>query len=233
MDNSFLHAKKIMVVDDEPEIARMLAAILSDEGFTHVVTASTMTEGLRVAAAERPDLAILDVMLPDGDGFELLRQLRMLSDVPAVFLTARDDPSGRLSGLGLGADDYIAKPFLPQELLLRIYAILRRCYKEDAPLLMLDDCLVDFGRAEVIRGDESIPLTAMEHTLLETLSRNVGRIVTTDVLCEALWGDNPYGYANSLNAHVRRVREKIEANPSKPTSLLTVKGLGYRLVTRR
>ncbi len=125
------------------------------------------------------------------------------------------------------------KPFLPQEFLLRVYAVLRRCYKEDAAVLKLDHCTVDFSRAEVDKGGKILPLTAMEHRLLETLARNEGRIVTVDTLCEALWGDNPFGYENSLNAHVRRVREKIEADPSKPVSLLTVKGLGYKLLARK
>lgn len=172
-------------------------------------------------------------MLPDGDGFALMAQMRTWTDIPVIFLTARDEAADRLAGLGLGADDYIAKPFLPQEFLLRVYAVLRRCYREDAPVLKLDGCTVDFGRAEVDRGGEVVPLTAMEHKLLETLARNEGRIVTVDTLCEALWGDNPFGYENSLNAHIRRIREKIEADPSKPVSLLTVKGLGYKLSARK
>ena len=233
MDNSFLHNKKLLLVDDEPELLKMVTAILADEGFQHLVTAANMKEGVAAAKAEKPDLAILDVMLPDGDGFSLMEQIRTWTDIPVIFLTARDEATDKLAGLGLGADDYIAKPFLPRELLLRVYAVLRRCYKEDAPLLKLDGCTVDFSRAEVDKAGEIIPLTAMEHKLLETLSKNEGRIVTVDTLCEALWGDNPLGYENSLNAHVRRIREKIEADPSKPVSLLTVKGLGYKLLARK
>ena len=139
----------------------------------------------------------------------------------------------QLSGLGLGADDYISKPFMPQELVLRIYAVLRRTYKEDSPLLVLDGCTIDFSRAEVQKKDKIISLTAKEHALLETLARNAGKIVTVDALCESLWGDNPFGYENSLNAHVRRIREKIEINPSKPVSLITIKGLGYKLIARK
>ena len=186
-----------------------------------------------VAKQEKPDLMILDVMLPDGDGFSLMEQLRTFTDVPVIFLTAKDEAADKLAGLGLGADDYISKPFMPQELLLRVYAVLRRTYKEDSPLVVLDGCAIDFSRAEVNKGGEVIPLTAKEHTLLETLARNEGKIVTVDALCEALWGDNPFGYENSLNAHVRRIREKIEADPSKPVSLITIKGLGYKLVTRK
>lgn len=230
MDNTFLHNKKLLLVDDEPELLKMITAILTDEGFQYLVTAPNMKEGIAAVKAEKPDLAILDVMLPDGDGFSLMRQIRTWTDIPIIFLTARDEAADKLAGLGLGADDYIAKPFLPQEFLLRVYAVLRRCYKEDAPVLKLHSCTVDFGRAEVDNGSEVLPLTAMEYKLLETLARNEGRIVTVDTLCEALWGDNPFGYENSLNAHVRRIREKIEAEPSKPVSLLTVKGLGYKLL---
>lgn len=233
MSKSYLHTKKLLLVDDQPELLKMVSEFLKDDGFESIVTASTVKEGLAAAKAVKPDLAILDVMLPDGDGFALMEQLRGFSDIPVVFLTAKDEAADRLAGLGLGADDYIVKPFLPQELLLRVHAVLRRCYKEDTPLLYLDGCTVDFSRAEVIKDREVISLTAKEHTFLETLARNAGKIVTVDALCEALWGDNPFGYENSLNAHVRRIREKIEADPSKPVSLITVKGLGYKLNLRK
>ena len=233
MDNSFLHNKKLLLVDDEPELLKMVASILSDDGFVNIVTAATVNEGIAAVRTENPDLAILDVMLPDGDGFDLMRQIRTFSDIPVIFLTAKDENEDKLAGLGLGADDYIVKPFLPQELLLRIYAVLRRCYKEDTPLVNLEGCTIDFSRAEIHKAGEIIPLTAKELIFLETLARNEGKIVTVDVLCTALWGDNPFGYENSLNAHVRRIREKIEADPSKPVSLITIKGLGYKLNTRK
>ena len=233
MDHSFLKNKKILLVDDEPELLKMVTSILSDDGFRNIVTAISVKEGISAVQNEKPDLAILDVMLPDGDGFSLMKQIRTFSDVPVIFLTARDEAVDRLSGLGIGADDYIAKPFLPQELLFRIYAVLRRCYKEDTPLINLDDCTIDFSRAEIHKAGKVIPLTAKEHIFLETLARNEGRIVTVDTLCKALWGDNPFGYENSLNVHVRRIREKIETDPSNPLSLITVKGLGYKLNTRK
>lgn len=233
MNHSFLHDKKLLLVDDEPDLLKLVTAILTDDGFENIVAAASVREGVAAAKEEKPDLVILDIMLPDGDGFSLMRQLREFTDVPIIFLTAKDEATDKLAGLGLGADDYIVKPFLPQELLLRIYAVLRRCYKEDAPLIKLEECTVDFSRAEVIKGNEVIPLTAKEHALLEALARNEGKIVTVDALCEALWGDNPFGYENSLNAHIRRIREKIETDPSKPVSLITIKGLGYKLNTRK
>ena len=233
MDLSFLNSKKLLLVDDEPELLKMVTSILSGDGFVNIATAATVKDGIAAAKTEKPDLAVLDVMLPDGDGFDLMRQIRTFSDMPVIFLTAKDEDEDKLSGLGLGADDYIVKPFLPRELLLRIYAVLRRCYKVDTPLVILDGCTIDFSRAEVNKEGKIIPLTAKEHTLLETLAHNEGRIVTMDALCDALWGDNPFGYENSLNAHVRRIREKIETDPSRPVSLITIKGLGYKLITRK
>ena len=233
MEQSFLHTKKILFVDDEPELRRLVIDILSDDGFSNIIDAGTVKTGLILARQEKPDLAILDVMLPDGDGFSLMKKLRAFTNIPVVFLTAKDEAADKLAGLGLGADDYVVKPFLPQELLLRVHAVLRRCYKADSPLLELEGCTIDFSRAEVNKNGIIVALTAKEHTLLETLSRNEGRIVSIDALCEALWGDNPFGYENSLNAHIRRIREKIETDPSKPVSLITVKGLGYKLNARK
>lgn len=233
MDDSFLHSKKLLLVDDEQELLKMVTEILKDAGFQTVLTAMSVKEALLTAESEHPDLLLLDVMLPDGNGFSLMRQLRSFTSAPVIFLTAKDEAADKLEGLGLGADDYISKPFLPQELVLRTFAVLRRTYKEDSSLLVLDGCTVDFSRAEVHKDGKVISLTAKEYTLLKTLARNAGKIVTVDALCEALWGDNPFGYENSLNAHVRRVREKIEADPSKPVSLITLKGLGYKLIARK
>ena len=233
MERSFLHTKKILLVDDEPELRKLVIDILSDDGFSNIIDAGTVQTGLIYARQEKPDLAILDVMLPDGDGFSLMKKLRAFTNIPVIFLTAKDEAADKLAGLGLGADDYVVKPFLPQELLLRVHAVLRRCYKADSPLLELEGCTIDFSRAEVNKNGIIVALTAKEHTLLETLSRSEGRIVSIDALCEALWGDNPFGYENSLNAHIRRIREKIETDPSKPVSLITVKGLGYKLNARK
>ena len=233
MERSFLHTKKILLVDDEPELRKLVIDILSDDGFSNIIDAGTVQTGLVFARQEKPDLAILDVMLPDGDGFSLMKKLRAFTNIPVIFLTAKDEAADKLAGLGLGADDYVVKPFLPQELLLRVHAVLRRCYKADSPLLELEGCTIDFSRAEVNKNGIIVTLTAKEHTLLETLSRNEGRIVSIDALCEALWGDNPFGYENSLNAHIRRIREKIETDPSKPVSLITIKGLGYKLNARK
>lgn len=230
MRNEYLKHKCILLVDDEPALLDMVMSILADDGFDNIHTAKSVKEALSAAELYRPDLAILDVMLPDGNGFELMEQLTRNADYPVLFLTARGEEDDKFKGFGLGADDYVVKPFLPRELLFRIMAILRRSYKDDNPLVNLKHSQIDFSRAEVIKGSERIPLTAKEHELLSSLYRNAGRIVTIDALCEAAWGENPYGYENSLMAHIRRIREKIEMNPSQPVSLVTVKGLGYKLM---
>ena len=230
MAYEYWNNKKILLVDDEKGLLRMVQSILAQDGYTEIKTAGTVKEALQVCKDWMPDFAVLDVMLPDGDGFSLLEQMRAFTDIPALFLTARGEDEDKFKGLGLGADDYMVKPFLPKELTLRIGAILRRCYKKENPLVRLKGSSIDFERAEVVKGDEHIPLTAKEHDILLALYRNAGRIVTIDQLCEAAWGVNPFGYENSLMAHIRRIREKIEEAPSKPVSLLTVKGLGYRLI---
>ena len=230
MDYDYLKYKKILIVDDEADLLEMVISILKQDGFNAMKTAGTVSEALRICKEWKPDIAILDVMLPDGDGFSLFERMRTFTEVPVLFLTARGENEDRLTGLGLGADDYMVKPFLPKELSLRIGIILRRYYKGESPIVQLAGSQIDFDRAEVIKGEEHFPLTAKEHDILSALYRNAGRIVTIDQLCEAAWGDNPYGYENSLMAHIRRIREKIETNPSKPVSLITVKGLGYKLV---
>lgn len=231
METTYLKSKKILLVDDETELLYMLEGILSHEGYRNIKTAQTVAEALEIWKEWKPELGIFDVMLPDGEGFDLLREVRKFSEVPVLFLTARGEDEDKFCGLGLGADDYMVKPFLPRELILRIGGILRRCYKGETPLIRLAGSSIDFEKAEVIREGERIALTAKEYALLQMLYRNAGKIVTIDMLCEAVWGDNPFGYENSLMTHIRRIREKIEVNPSKPSSLITVKGLGYKLLT--
>ena len=225
----YLKNKRILLVDDEQELLNMVESILRGYGYLNISTAKNVRKALSVAEEISPELAILDVTLPDGNGFDLMEQLKSKGDYPILFLTARGEDDDKFRGFGLGADDYIVKPFLPRELLFRVTAILRRSYKGENPLVKLQNCEIDFACAEVIKNDERIPLTAKEHDLLLVLYRNAGRIVTIDALCEAAWGDNPFGYENSLMAHIRRIREKIELNPSKPISLVTLKGLGYKL----
>ena len=230
MTYDYIKQKKILLVDDKESLCQMVYSIFQKEHYTRLRTAGTMAEALTICKEWKPDFAVLDVMLPDGDGISLLEKMRKFTEIPVLFLTALGEDEDRLKGLLAGADDYLVKPFLPQELLLRTAAILRRTYKEETPLIRLAGSQIDFARAEVLKNGEHLPLTAKEHEILQALYRNAGRIVTIDQLCEAAWGDNPFGYENSLMDHIRRIREKIDQTPSRPVSLITVKGLGYKLL---
>lgn len=233
---NILKDKKILLVDDEPQILKMVETILKKDGFYKIVTASNFSEALCCFKNNKPDMAVLDVMLPDGDGFNLLNEIKKMYDIPVLFLTAKGEAEDKILGLGLGADDYIVKPFLPKELTLRINAILKRTYssvfKVDYPKFELFDCIVDLGKAEVIKNGTCIQLTAKEHAILTVMYENSNKIVTADTLCQCAWGDDSYGYENTLMVHIRRIREKIEANPSTPVSLVTIKGLGYKLLIK-
>lgn len=223
---------RVLIVDDSRELLALVTDALHAAGFRRVATVDSVRAAHEAFDRERPDIMVLDINLPDGDGFSLLQALRRQTDVPALFLSARDADGDRLFGLGLGADDYLTKPFLMQELLLRLRTILRRAYRlPDAPSerVALGGCVVLPGEAVVLRGNRRIPLTATERRLLQRLCDSRGRIVTFDALCESVWGSGYYGYENSLNVHIRHLREKLEENPSQPRYLVTVRGLGYRL----
>ncbi|MDO4443446.1 MAG: response regulator transcription factor [Slackia sp.] len=234
MSDASLKSHRILLVDDEPELRRMVASVLAAEGFTQVAQAANVKEALEAFRRTKPELALLDVMLPDGDGFTLCRYLRAFdteTPLPVIFLTAKDETDDRLAGLRSGADDYVTKPFSPQELVLRVMAVLRRCYPPRPEAIALASAMLDLENADVYRPDtnEHLALTVKERAILEALARNIGRIVTTDALCEAAWGGS-FGYNQTLMTHVRRIREKIEADPSHPQSLITAKGIGYKLV---
>lgn len=221
-------AYRILIVDDEPALQDMVTGILTRGGY-ETASALSCAQAMERFRSGNPDAVLLDVNLPDGDGFSLFGQLRESRDVPVLFLSARDEDADRLRGLGLGADDYITKPFLPQELLLRLRSVLRRVYREEPDAARLGDVEIDWGKSTVRRSGEEISLTAKEFTLLKTFWEARGNIVTIDALCAALWDGPLVGYENTLMVHIRRLREKIEADPSHPKYLLTVRGLGYRL----
>lgn len=236
MQYPYIYESHILLVDDNAQLRGMVTDILKKEGFFHIETAGSCRECLDCCDRRMPDLIILDIGLPDGDGFSLMNEIRYRSQVPVLFLSARDEDSDRLLGLGLGADDYITKPFLPRELVLRLCAILRRVYRGDGAArqqeskrLELGGRTVDFSEGTVRNAGQEWKLTAKEIIILQKLNENRGKIVTFDALSQALWGDFYYGYENSLMVHIRRLREKIEENPSQPRFLTTVRGLGYKL----
>ncbi len=217
-----IYDAKLLLVDDNAELLALLCEQLRGAGYGHIRTAQSCTAARACFAAEQPELMILDINLPDGDGFSL-------------FLSARDADADRLFGLGLGADDYLTKPFLMQELLLRVQHILQRAYRAElsrtkpAPLQLGERC-VDLNDAIVTLPEgKTLALTATELALLRKLAENRGHIVTYDALCAAVWGADYYGYENSLGVHIRHLREKLEAEPGAPQFLRTVRGIGYKL----
>lgn len=228
-----IYEASILLVDDNPDLLVLVGDSLRTAGYTCIRTAATCAEARALFAAAAPELMILDINLPDGDGFGLFRTLRTESDVPALFLSARDADADRLFGLGLGADDYLTKPFLMQELLLRVQHLLQRAYRTElrrSRVLTLGDCTVNLQDAAVRRADgTTLALTATERALLQKLADNRGHIVTYDAQCEAVWGADYYGCENALNVHIRHLREKLEENASRPQWLLTVRGIGYKL----
>lgn len=220
---------KILLVDDDRDLLEMLLSIFRRAGYTKLLTASSGLEALRAWKENQPDLVVLDVMMLGMDGFSVLKEIRRTSRVPVLMLTARGEAEDRIEGLEIGADDYLPKPFLPRELLLRAGAILSRAYPEKNELVELAGATVDMANAEVFKNGEKQTLTAKELQLFEKLYQNAGRIVTTGILCETICGEFWQGYESTLSTHIRHLREKIEENPSKPVSLITIKGLGYRL----
>ena len=222
-----IYDSSLLLVDDNEDLCRMLTDMLCREGFRNVESAGSCAEAFLhfQMGKKEPDLVILDINLPDGDGFSLMQRIRMVSMVPVLFLSARDEDNDRLLGLGL-------------ELILRVTAVLKRTYfppgramrQGEDGTVQLGKKKVDFNAGTVSDGKESLQLTAKELAILKKLYENRGNIVTFDILCNTVWGDEYYGYENTLMVHIRRLREKIEENPSLPEWLLTVRGLGYRLV---
>ncbi len=226
---------KILLVDDNRELLSMVTRMLKREGFSQIKAVSCCREAKEALQEELPELIILDVMLPDGNGFSLFQEIRQKADIPILFLSARDEDNDRLLGLGLGADDYLTKPFLPKELSLRIGAIIRRTYLSGheaqslASDLTLGERTVHFDQGSVKGPLGETALTAKELLILKKLYENLNKIVTFDALCDAVWGDGYYTYENTLMVHIRRLREKLEEDPSHPKWLLTARGIGYRL----
>ena len=224
----------ILLVDDEKNLLYMVRDLLKEEGYSAVDTAVSCKEAEKKLTENQYALVILDVMLPDGNGFSFFQeQIREkdYSGIPVIFLSARDENEAKLKGLGLGADDYITKPFLPQELMLRVKAVLMRTYRleEIQQDLQLQNVMIRFDDSTIIRDGKVQTMTAKEYMLLRKLAENKGKIVSIDSLCDTLWPDGSYGLESSLMVHIRHIREKIEADPSRPEHLITMRGLGYKL----
>lgn len=221
--------RTILVVDDEREIVDLLRSYLERDGY-RVLAAYDGRQALEIARREHPDLMILDLMLPEVDGWEVCRQVRATSPMPIIMLTARDEETDKLVGLELGADDYITKPFSPREVVARVRAVLRRASGEGPPpvKIVVGDVEIDPSRFEVRRGGEVIHLTPTEFKLLEVLARNPGRTFTRLQLIDQVHGYAFEGYERTIDAHVKNLRQKLEPDPRHPRYILTVYGVGYK-----
>lgn len=223
--------RRILVVDDNPKIVEVLAAYLVSEGF-EVDTAADGDQAIAAAALRRPDLALLDVMLPGVDGIELTRRFQRDYDLPVILVTARSDEIDRLIGLEVGADDYISKPFSPREVVARVKAVLRRSERtdpEDVGAIEVGDLLIDRLSRTVTVNGTSVALTRTEFDILATLATHPGRVYTRMQLMESAQGDAFEGYERTIDAHVKNVRRKLGDDPRAPQWVQTVIGVGYKL----
>ena len=222
--------KKILVVEDDRALCNGICIALKSEQLTFF-PCGTIKEAREIWKQHGCDLILLDICLPDGNGMDFLKEIREISSVPVIFLTAADDEMSIVRGLDGGGDDYVTKPFKLGELCSRIRALLRRSgiSAEEGQLLKSGDIVVDLRRGRVMRGDEALDLTSAEFRLLGLFIRNEGIVVTRNMILEELWDSGgSFVDDNTLSVYVRRLREKIEAEPSAPKHLVTVRGFGYR-----
>jgi DNA-binding response OmpR family regulator len=229
---------KILIVDDEVAILNMLKLVLQKEGFSSVDTCTSGEEALILIEKHTYDLIILDIMLPGISGYQLLPQIRSLSNVPIFFISAKTSDLDKLTGFAYGCDDYITKPFNPLEVVARVKAQLSRYFSTKAN--PEQEQTLDFGRfrlnlhsAELIVQGESVPCSAQIYKLLTFFCKNCNRVFTKEQLYYQVWGDDLLYDENTVMVHIRKLREKIEVNPSKPEYLKTLRGLGYKMVNQR
>jgi DNA-binding response OmpR family regulator len=227
-----MDTKTILVVEDEASIAEVVSLYLKRAGF-NVQIASNGKQAMTILERQMPDFVILDLMIPEVDGLSLTRWLRDRSNVPIIMLTARREEIDRIAGLEMGADDYVVKPFSPQELVSRVRAVFRRLGQEQVRTesersLSFDDLSIDPRSRVVMVNDSDIELTVKEFDMLYLLAQHPKQVFTREQLLERIWGGAQYIDPGTVTVHVRRLREKIETDPSKPTRLLTVWGVGYK-----
>ena len=222
---------KILLVEDDSQIAAYLGELLRAEGFDTQI-AGSKKEASECLLIQAFDLVLLDVSLPDGNGFSICAEIKKEYEIPVIFLTASGDEYSVVAGLDMGADDYIAKPFRPRELISRIRSVLRRCKKEQR-ILSCGDLRVNVSSATVTKGEKELFLSALEYRLLLLLLQNKGQILTRNQLLEEIWdASGEYVNDNTLSVYMKRLREKIEENPQSPRLLHTIRGIGYRMEDR-
>lgn len=218
----------ILIAEDDSDIRGLLRLYLESEGY-RVLEAEDGAQALTLVREETPDMAILDVMMPKLNGYELTRALRKSSDIPILILSAKSQDNDKILGLNLGADDYIAKPFNPVEIVARVKAQLRRSARENSAVLTVGDLSLDTASFQLTKGGQTISLTPMEYKILALLMRSPGRIFTKIQLYEGAVGTYFEGDDNTMMVHISKLREKIEDDPKDPRYIITVRGLGYKI----
>lgn len=227
---------KIMIVDDEPDILDLLEKALRIEGYTNIIKAGRGHAAVEICREKRPDVMILDIMLPDIDGYEVCRQVREFSICPILFLSSKNDELDKILGLSVGGDDYVTKPFSPKEVAYRVKAQLRRIEYRQNPCrlepesIRIGELQIDAAGCTAIKRGHPIELTAREFEILLHLAENKGRVISRERLYEAVWGEDSFGCDNTIMVHIRHLREKLEDDPAAPKYIITMKGLGYKLV---
>ena len=231
--------KNILLVDDEIDILKLLGTVLNKEGFKNVYKAETGNEAINIFKNNDIDIVVLDIMLPDKEGYEVFKEIRQISQVPVLFLSAKTEEMDRVLGLALGADDYITKPFSPKEVALRIKLNLKKNLmletKKDEDTkekLIFGPFEIDEDSVEVKKNGKTIELKAKEFKMFLYMAKHLEQIISKEKFCDEVWGDDFIGYDNTIMVHIRRLREKIEDNPSKPKYIKNIKGLGYKLTLK-
>jgi DNA-binding response OmpR family regulator len=224
---------KILIADDEPDILTLLEKALIQEGFKNTIKAKDGNEAAALCRQENPDAVILDIMMPGMDGYEVCKKIREFSLAPILFLSSKNDEIDKILGLAVGGDDYVTKPFSPKEVVYRIKAQLRRASYgsvSSSDPIRVGKLVIDPDRCEVRVDGRTAELTAREYELLKTLAENKGRVLSRERLYESVWGETAFGFDNTVMVHIRHLREKIEEDPNDPKYIITLKGLGYKVV---
>ena len=237
--NSIFDRFKVLIIDDEDDITDILDTVLKREGFSNVFIANNGTDGIELFKKVNPDIVLLDIMLPDISGYDIFNELRKYSQVPILFISAKTEEIDRLLGFAIGADDYITKPFSAKEVAFRLKArlktfnniVINKSIKENK-IIKFGDVEINVETGEVYKKEENLDFTAKELKLLMYLVNNPNRIISKEMICNEVWGEDFFGYDNTITVHIRRIRKKIEGDPSKPKYLTTVIGLGYKFIMK-
>nr|WP_286207939.1 response regulator transcription factor [Clostridium caldaquaticum] len=231
MEGKFVSDYKILIVDDEEHIQELIKFNLENNGY-RVICASNGMEALKLAKSEKPDLVLLDLMLPGIDGYDVCKEIRRensISNMPIIMITAKSEELDKILGLELGADDYMTKPFSVRELLARVKALLRRTSTQAIDMsYKFDNITVDFEKHEVTKEGKKIDLTLKEFEVLELLIKNKGRVITREFLLDKVWGYEYIGETRTVDVHIRHLRQKIEVDDKCPKYIETIRGVGYR-----